>query len=94
MNDNSVPMKVSINAHLFTCSLLKFLSKPKGFEKMKDLAKILSKGFSHVRVDLYDINGNIYFGEMTFYNSSGFAEFAPFKWQEIFGSWIKLPTKM
>lgn len=70
------------------------ISKPNGFEKMKELARILSNGLPHVRIDFYDVNGQIYFGEMTFYHNSGFSVFEPDSWDKTFGSWIKLPTKM
>ena len=53
------------------------LSKPENFEKMIDIVKILSAGFAHVRVDLYNVAGKIYFGEMTFTNGSGFEEITP-----------------
>jgi len=48
------------------------ISKPINFDKMVSVVKTLSKGFSHVRVDLYNIQGKIYFGEMTFTGGSGF----------------------
>lgn len=67
------------------------IDKPVGFEKMKELARVLSKGFPHVRVDFYDINGHIYFGELTFFHWSGFVKFEPQEWDFTFGSWIKLP---
>ena len=70
------------------------IPKPNGFEKMKDLAQILSNGLPHVRIDFYDVNGRIYFGEMTFYHNSGFSVFEPDCWDKTLGSWIKLPTKM
>ena len=63
------------------------------FEEMKKLAGKLSQGFPQVRVDLYDINGKIYFGELTFFDSSGGARFDPREWDEILGSWIELPEK-
>lgn len=47
------------------------IPKPKNLKKMIELARVLSKGFSHVRVDLYNIEGRIYFGEMTFTNGGG-----------------------
>lgn len=65
--------------------------KPKGFDKMKELAAKLSVGEPHVRVDFYDINGCVYFGELTFYHWSGMVPFEPKEWDYIFGSWIKLP---
>lgn len=64
---------------------------PDSFEKMKKLAEILSKGISQVRVDFYDINGQIYFGELTFSHFGGWVPFVPNEWDEIFGSWLTLP---
>ena len=69
------------------------IAKPKGFEQMKSLAAILSKGHPHLRVDFYDINGHIYFGELTFYHNGGIVKFEPKEWDYIFGSWMKLPIK-
>lgn len=69
------------------------LSKPKGFDEMIKLSQILSKGMAHVRVDLYDINGKIYFGELTFFHHGGLVPFDPPKWDEIFGEWLTLPEK-
>lgn len=65
---------------------------PKNFEKMIELASKLSKGFPHVRVDLYNCNGKIYFGEMTFYHYSGMVPFCPAEWDAKFGKLIKLPA--
>ena len=67
------------------------LRKPVTFEKMLELSKVLSKGFPHVRVDFYEVDGQLYFGELTFYHFSGFMPFEPNKWDKIFGDWIKLP---
>lgn len=66
-------------------------AKPACFEKMRELAEILSKGIPQVRVDFYEVNGAVYFGEMTFAHWSGMEPFRPEEWDEIFGSWIKLP---
>ena len=66
------------------------IDKPTGFDKMKELAELLSAGMPHVRVDLYDIDGKIYFGEYTFYHMSGFQPFKPEEWDYTFGSWIDL----
>ena len=65
--------------------------KPRQFEKMKELAAILSKGIPQVRVDFYEVNGRIYFGELTFSHWSGMVPFDPEEWDYTFGSWIKLP---
>lgn len=71
----------------------KVLPKPQHFEKMKELAAYLSKGLPQVRVDFYNINGDIYFGELTFFHHGGVIPFHPEEWDYIFGSWIKLPEK-
>lgn len=68
-------------------------TKPKGFDKMVELARNLSDGIPHVRVDFYDINGQIYFGELTFYHWSGFVPFNPEEWDYKIGSWMDLPNK-
>lgn len=68
----------------------KEIEKPEGFEKMKILASKLSKGFPHVRIDFYDIDGKVYFGETTFYHMSGFQPFKPEIWDKTFGDWIDL----
>lgn len=69
----------------------KVLPKPQHFEKMKELASQLSQGIPHVRVDFYNINGDIYFGEMTFFHHGGVIPFHPEEWDYTFGSWINLP---
>lgn len=67
--------------------------QPKGFEEMKALAKKLSTGIPHARIDFYDIKGKIYFGEITFFHWSGMKPFEPIEWDYTFGSWIQLPEK-
>ena len=67
-------------------------SKPQEFEKMKEIATILSKGIPHVRIDLYDILGRIYVGEMTFYHNGGFGPVSPDEWNYKLGQMITLPT--
>jgi len=64
--------------------------KPKCFDEMIRLAKILSQGIKQVRVDFYEINGRVYFGEMTFSHWSGMVPFKPEEWDYKFGEWIKL----
>lgn len=65
--------------------------KPSAYEKMITLTERLTKGIPHVRVDFYEVNGKIYFGEFTFSHWSGVVPFEPYKWDEIWGEWIKLP---
>lgn len=64
--------------------------RPKNFEKMKELAQELSKNIPEVRVDFYDIDGQIYFGELTFYHESGFAPFKPKEWDLKLGQLLNL----
>lgn len=61
------------------------ISKPKNFDLMVEYARKLSKGFPHVRVDFYNISGKIVFGEMTFYNASGYTVFEPDRFDYILG---------
>lgn len=67
--------------------------KPDNFEKMIEMSKKLSKGFPHVRVDFYEVDGKMYFGELTFYHFSGFMPFQPDEWDKVFGDWLELPSK-
>ena len=69
------------------------IPKPQTFTKMIEFSKILSKGFSHVRVDFYEVDGHLYFGELTFYHFSGFMPFEPSVWDIIFGDWLRLPNE-
>ena len=50
------------------------IEKPKNIDKMFKIASIISKGFPLVKVDLYNINGKIYFGELTFTPAAGIAD--------------------
>jgi hypothetical protein len=68
------------------------IKKPGSFDKMKEISEVLSKDLPHLRVDLYEINGDIYFGELTFTHFSGLVPFKPNEWDNIFGEWIKLPN--
>lgn len=67
--------------------------RPEKYEEMIELAEKLAQDYPFVRVDLYEVNGKIYFGELTFYPGSGLEEFTPEEWDEIIGSWITLPRK-
>lgn len=66
--------------------------KPKSYEEMLSIARKLSQGHPHVRVDLYEANGHVYFGELTFFHFSGFAPFTPPEWDRIWGGWLTLPA--
>lgn len=68
-------------------------NKPLNFDKMKELAAQLSAGYPQVRVDLYEVNGKVYFGELTFFHWSGMTPFEPEDWDYKFGEWLTLPPK-
>lgn len=71
----------------------KKLKKPLTFDKMVELAEIISFGIPHVRVDFYTKDEMVLFGEITFYHWSGFVPFVPEKWDTIFGNEIQLPKR-
>ena len=68
----------------------KKIIKPKKFDEMIDLSRKLSSSIPHVRVDFYILNGKVYFGELTFFDSAGLEKFTPEKYDEILGSYIDL----
>lgn len=71
----------------------KKIQRPKNYSKMIALAAKLSFEIPNVRVDFYNINGKIYFGELTFFHWSGLVPFEPEEWDYKLGSWIKLPIE-
>ena len=64
--------------------------RPINLEKMIELAKVLSKGTRFLRVDFYEINGRIYFGELTFHPNAGFNPFEKEEYDQELGSFMKL----
>lgn len=67
--------------------------KPQNFELMKELSEKLSEGIPQLRVDFYEVDGKVYFGELTFFHWSGIVPFDPPEWDETLGEWIPLPEK-
>ncbi|MCQ9281070.1 glycosyl transferase [Priestia aryabhattai] len=67
--------------------------KPSNFKEMKLLAEKLSKGLPFLRVDLYEINGQLYFSELTFFPCSGHLPFKPMKYDREIGKLLKLPNE-
>ena len=59
---------------------------PPEFSEMKRIVNTLCEGFAQVRVDLYLIDGRVYFGEMTFSGANGFSPFVPDEWDYTFGA--------
>ena len=66
------------------------VAKPAMFEEMKKIAKDLCKPFQFVRVDLYQANGKVYFGELTFFPAGGAPDFVPESYDEIVGEMWEL----
>ena len=66
------------------------IEKPVLFENMKQLVSELSQGMRFVRIDLYEIEGKIYFGEFTFFPAGGFYLFDPPEWEKRFGDLVIL----
>lgn len=64
--------------------------KPQSFEKMKIISQKLAKDMPFVRIDFYEIEGKLYFGEITFFPASGLEKFKPEKWNNIFGDMIDI----
>lgn len=69
------------------------IPKPKCLEEMIIKAEKLSDNIPFVRIDFYEVDGHIYFGEYTFYPGCGFEEFTPDDADYMLGSWIELPNK-
>lgn len=67
------------------------ITKPNGYDEMIRIAEQLSNGFPHMRVDLYNCSGKIYFGEITLFHYGGCVLFHPDSWDYTFGDWLKLP---
>lgn len=72
----------------------KKIEKPINYERMIQLAEILATGIPFVRVDFYEVKGQIYFGEMTFFPGAGFEEFTPDEWDYTLGSWIDINKRI
>lgn len=67
--------------------------KPQNINEMRYIAEQLSEDFPHVRVDLYSTAGHIYFGELTFYNASGYMKYSPDSFDAKMGEYFSLIYK-
>lgn len=70
--------------------LQKPIEKPENWEEMIEYAERLSKPFRHCRIDLYNVEGKIYFGEITFHHGGGCNDIQPEEWALKMGEWISL----
>lgn len=69
----------------------KAIAVPPSLRKMRELSEVLSKSHPFLRTDFYDVDGKVYFGELTFYHDAGFCNFLYEGNDELLGSWLKLP---
>lgn len=69
------------------------IKKPKNYEIMLELVEKLAKAFNYVRVDLYNLNGKIYFGELTHYPVSGMIKFEPQSFDFELGKYWQIKPK-
>lgn len=69
-------------------------AKPRTFDQMIEVCKKLSSGLPFVRVDLYEIDQQVYFSEMTFYPCNGSMPFYPQEWDLKTGEMFELPNKI
>ena len=67
------------------------MNKPMFLNQMLKLSEKLSKDIPQLRVDWYSVDKHLYFGELTFFDGSGFEEFTPNEWDNTLGEWITLP---
>jgi hypothetical protein len=67
------------------------VSPPRNLATMLELAEALADGFTFMRVDLFNIDGRIVFGELTFFPGNGLIEFTPFEYDRVFGDQLELP---
>ena len=68
-------------------------ARPETLEQMLNIAAILSEDFPAARIDLYSIQGKIYFGEITYFPWSGYMRFTPDEFDYELGSKFILPKK-
>ena len=73
---------------------VKIDNPPETYSKIIELAERLAKPFPYIRVDFYDIKGNLYIGEMTFYSGGGFSKIKPYDYDVELGKDLDLTEAM
>lgn len=87
MNFNHLPVSVTFP------NSQEAIKKPKQFEEIIEIARKLSNGIPHLRVDTYIAGNRVYVGELTFFQTGGMCKFKPEKYNELFGEYLKLPLR-
>ena len=59
-------------------------------DKMKEIGAQIAKMFKYVRVDFYDVDGKLYYGEVTFHHGGGFDTFVPESMDEELGKKLQI----
>ena len=72
----------------------KSIPKPENLKEMLSVASILSKDMYYARIDLYNVDGKVYFGEITMYPTGGLSTFEDYNDDLLLGSYMKLPTDL
>lgn len=70
------------------------IKKPYNYDKMKQISEEIGEKLDFVRVDFYEVNKKLYFGEITFYPASGFEQFEPEEYDLLLGDLLKLKEKL
>lgn len=70
------------------------IKKPEKLKEMIEVARTLAKDFIHIRVDLYNIDEEIFFGELTFHHGGGFEPVMPPKYNRVIGDYLRLPDEI
>ncbi len=92
-NDHFTPEWERLNWYAYYKPSEKDIQKPAFMDEMVRMTEALAEGLPQVRVDWYVDNGQIFFGEMTFYTWAGYLKFEPEEWDEKLGSWLELPKE-
>lgn len=66
------------------------IPKPIHLDEMLKIARMLSKDIPFVRIDLFEVGGNVYFSEFTLCPASGYMPFVPKEYDYIVGEWLRI----
>ena len=69
------------------------IPRPVNLDKMIEIAEQIAREFYYVRIDFYDVDGKVYFGEITQHHGGGFDRILPIDYDLFYGKLVKLPSK-
>lgn len=70
------------------------INKPSTLSKMIEFSETIAKEFPYIRVDFYDVDGKLYFGEITQHHGGGFDQIRPIEWDYRFGNMLNLKNEI